>query len=167
MGWVCDHAGPIGRLRKCGIPVTGSPSPLCPGNHNRGLRLWYSHRAFVAVSAPIDFTTDINDVISLFYMVGIQSMNKEELGWDPTEIRYEFNIGKQSFTTMRPLAVYGADASVWRSTRVYKAQDENGNIIAIKDSWRDEDHEPEGAILEKIFDDIRDKLGEKEAAEAD
>lgn len=111
-------------------------------------------------------------MISLFYLIG--KKNKEELGWDPTvervhdgtKIQYRFKIDNRFFTTTRPLATYGADAMVGRGTRVYEALDENKNIVAIKDSWREEDREPEGAILENIFKDIRDKLGEKEAAEA-
>ena len=111
-------------------------------------------------------------MISLFYLIG--KKNKEELGWDPTvervhdgtKIQYRFKIGNRFFTTTRPLATYGADAMVGRGTQVYEALDENKNIVAIKDSWREEDREPEGAILENIFKDIRDKLGEKEAAEA-
>lgn len=105
----------------------------------------------------------------------IESANKEQLGWDPTvervlvgpEIQYKFQIGNQSFITTRPLATYGADAIVGRGTRVYEARDENGNIVAIKDSWRDEDHELEGTILEKIFKDIRDQLGEQKEADAE
>ncbi|KAG8216283.1 NADP-dependent oxidoreductase domain-containing protein [Butyriboletus roseoflavus] len=137
------------------------------------MRIWYSNRAFLAVSVPVDFATGINDIISLFYLIG--SANKEKLGWDPTvkrvlvgqEIQYKFEIDNQSFITTRPLAMYGADAIVGRGTRVYEARDENRNIVAIKDSWRDEDRELEGVILEKIFKDIRDQLGEQKVAEAE
>lgn len=98
-----------------------------------------------------------------------------ELGWDPTveriivegRIQYKFKIGNQFFITTRPLATFGADAMVGRGTRVYEARDEHGNIVAIKDSWRDEDREPEGKILEMIFEDIRAKFGEKEAKAAE
>lgn len=98
-----------------------------------------------------------------------------ELGWDPTvdriigngEIQYEFKIGKRCFVTTRPLATFGADAMVGRGTRVYEARDEDGIIVAIKDSWRDDDREPEGRILEMIFKDIRDKFGEGEAKAAE
>ncbi|KAI9462725.1 hypothetical protein HD554DRAFT_1444130 [Boletus coccyginus] len=137
------------------------------------MRFWCSNRAFLAVSLPINFVTEIDNVISLFYLIG--SKTKVELGWDPTvericdrvPDRYKFTIGNQQFTTTRPLATYGADTMVGRGTRVYEAQDENGNIVAIKDSWRVEDCEPEGAILEKILEDIRDKLGENKVTEAE
>lgn len=97
-----------------------------------------------------------------------------QLGWDPTverihegnEIQYKYKICDQFFTTTRPLATYGADAMVSRGTRVYEARDADGNIVAIKDSWRDEDRDPEGAILGKVLDDVRGKLGEEAAAEA-
>lgn len=108
-------------------------------------------------------------------MIGIQSANREKLGWDSIvkrvlvgqEIQYKFEIGNYSLTTTRPLATYGADAIVGRGTRVYEVRNENENIVVIKDSWRDEDRELEGTILEKIFEDIRDKLGEKETIEAE
>lgn len=111
-------------------------------------------------------------MISLFYSIG--NRKEEQLGWDPTverisigeETQYQFKIGGQLFTTTRPLATYGADCMVSSGTRVYEARDESGNMVAIKDSWREEDREPEGAILEKIFEDIQHKLGEQKAAEA-
>ena len=83
------------------------------------------------------------------------------------EIQYKFKIDNQFFITTRPLATFGADAMVGRGTRVYEARDKHGNIVAIKDAWRDEDREPEGKILEMIFEDIRVKFGEKEAKAAE
>ena len=81
----------------------------------------------------------------------------ERLGWGPTvehicagkETQYKFTIGKQIFTTTRLLAMYGADVIIGRGTWVYKTQDENGDIVAIKDSWQDEDRELEGRSWHK------------------
>ncbi|KAF8441046.1 hypothetical protein L210DRAFT_2127145 [Boletus edulis BED1] len=137
------------------------------------MRFWYSSRAFLAASEPINFMTDIDDVISLFYSIG--SGNREALGWDPTverirignEVQYKFKIGNRFYTTTRPLATYGADAMVGCGTRVYEALNEEGNLVVIKDSWRDDDREPEGMILERILKDIQDKIGEEEMAEAE
>jgi hypothetical protein len=56
--------------------------------------------------------------------------------------------------------MYGADAMVECSTRVYEAMDEEGHTVAIKDAWRDKDRKYEA------FQDIRDKLGEKEETKA-
>ncbi|KAH0828591.1 hypothetical protein J3R83DRAFT_2893, partial [Lanmaoa asiatica] len=124
------------------------------------MRLWYHSHALLVMSEPIDSTTAINNIISLFSLVG--SKTKVELGWDPTvkhiivdgKTQYKFEIDKQFFTTMHPLSTLGADAMVRHGTRVYKALDEHGNLVAIKDSWQDEDYEPEGKILEMIFQDI-------------
>jgi len=70
------------------------------------------------------------------------------------EIQYKFKINNQFFITMCTLATLSADAMVSCGTWIYEAQDKHGNIVAIKDSWQNEDHEPEGKILEMIFEDI-------------
>ncbi|KAF8422302.1 hypothetical protein L210DRAFT_3315472, partial [Boletus edulis BED1] len=137
------------------------------------MRFWYSSCAFLATSEPINFMTEIDDMIYLFYLIG--SGSREALGWDPTlkrihirnAVQYKFKIGNCIKLVQRPLAIYGADAMVVRSTQVYEALDEEGNIVAIKDLWRDDNQEPEGSILERILKDIQDKLGEEEMAEAE
>lgn len=111
-------------------------------------------------------------MIALFY--SIASKNTTELGWDPTverlydggKVQYKFTIGGEIFTTIDELATYGADAVDGRGTRVYKARDKDGMIVALKDSWRDHDRDAEGAILENIFKDIEAKCGQKGAEDA-
>ncbi|EGO28869.1 hypothetical protein SERLADRAFT_459725, partial [Serpula lacrymans var. lacrymans S7.9] len=129
---------------------------------NTNLRLWLSNRAFLVVTEPIDFLSDFDNVISLFYSFG--SITDVGLGWDPTierisiqdETRYRFSLHHKdrlmTFTTTRPIATYGADSMVGRGTCVYEARDnDTGKKVALKDSWRDFDRDTEGAILEQIL----------------
>ncbi|KAF8547849.1 hypothetical protein OG21DRAFT_1607222 [Imleria badia] len=139
---------------------------------NTSLRLWCSSRAFLAASDPVDFLTSIDDVISLFHRIG--NADEVQLGWDPTverfykdnKVQYAFKIGGQIFRTTSLLASYGADAIISRGTRVWEATDATGNVVVIKDSWRDEDRDAEGLIQAKIFADIRNKLGPEEETKA-
>ncbi|EGO05191.1 hypothetical protein SERLA73DRAFT_26586, partial [Serpula lacrymans var. lacrymans S7.3] len=99
---------------------------------NTNLRLWLSNRAFLAVTEPIDFLSDFDDVISLFYSFG--SVTDVGLGWDPTierisirdKIYYTFSLHHKDqlmkFTTTRPITTYSADYMVGRGTRVYEAR---------------------------------------------
>ncbi|KAG1771899.1 hypothetical protein EV702DRAFT_1033892 [Suillus placidus] len=140
------------------------------------LRLWLSNRAFVAVTKPINFSENIDGVISLFYALGSASVSAtmKGLGWDPTVERirdgkvfqYKFTIGDEVFTTTREIATYGADSMVGRGTRVYEATDAKGKKVAIKDSWRESNRLSEGEILEKILASCAEKLQSEELADA-
>ncbi|KAG2076918.1 hypothetical protein BDR04DRAFT_980022, partial [Suillus decipiens] len=95
------------------------------------LRLWLSNRAFVASTESIDLFENINDFISLFYVLGSASASAsmKGLGWDPTvervrngeNIQYKFTVDGKVFLTTCELATYGADSMVGRGTRVYEA----------------------------------------------
>lgn len=116
-------------------------------------------------------------MISLFYALGLASASAsvKGLGWDPTveriqsgnEIQYKFTVRGKVFTTTRELATFGADSMVGRGTRVYEARDAEGNLVALKDSWRESDRDSEGDIVTKIMASCRDKLSEEEVAEAE
>ncbi|KAG1884539.1 hypothetical protein F4604DRAFT_1574269 [Suillus subluteus] len=143
---------------------------------NTQLRLWLSNRACLAVTEPINFFENIDDVISLFYALGSASASStmNELGWDPTverirdgkEFQYKFTVGDEVFTTTRELATYGADSMVGRGTRVYEATDARGKKVAIKDSWREVGRQSEGEILENILASCAEKLQAEELADA-
>ncbi|KAG6370313.1 hypothetical protein JVT61DRAFT_12266 [Boletus reticuloceps] len=134
------------------------------------LRIWHIDRALLTVSTSIDFTADIDRVISLFCLIAQQT--KVDLGWDPTvertaDERYVFMICGKRYTTTRELATFGADLTISRATRVYEAVDEETKEkVAIKDSWRESSRDHEGSILENLHRDIERKLGKEEAAEA-
>ncbi|KAG1727324.1 hypothetical protein EDB19DRAFT_1857653 [Suillus lakei] len=139
------------------------------------LKLWLSNRALLAVTEPINFFENIDDVISLFHALGSASVSSmKELGWDPTVERicdgngfqYKFTVRDEVFTTTRELATYGADSMVGRGTRVYEATDAKGKKVAIKDSWREAKRDSEGEILEKILASCREKLQPDELADA-
>lgn len=108
-------------------------------------------------------------MISLFYLIAQQT--KVGLGWDPTVERtsdgqYKFTIDGKCYTTTKELATFGADSMVGSGTRVYEAEDEEKNKVAIKDSWRSTDRHPEGQIMEEILEDIGRKFGQDELAKA-
>ncbi|EGN91666.1 hypothetical protein SERLA73DRAFT_80231 [Serpula lacrymans var. lacrymans S7.3] len=142
---------------------------------NTNLRLWLSNRAFLAVTEPIDFLSDFDNVISLFYSFG--SVTDVGLGWDPTierisirdKIYYAFALHHKDqfmkFTTTRPITTYSADYKAGSGT--YEARDDiTGKKVALKDSWRESNRDAEGAILEQILLAIREQFGH-EAAEAE
>ncbi|KAH0825895.1 hypothetical protein J3R83DRAFT_7707, partial [Lanmaoa asiatica] len=139
---------------------------------DKDMRIWCHNRAFLVASKPLDFTKEIDAVIALFYSIACQ--DEAGLGWDPTvervydgdKVLYKFTIDGEVFTTIGELATYGADAIFGRGTRVYKAKDKDGRVVAIKDSWRDHDRDTEGATLEKIFNDIKAKFGQQGAEDA-
>ncbi|KAF8548264.1 hypothetical protein OG21DRAFT_1393063, partial [Imleria badia] len=118
------------------------------------LRVWHHSRSLLSVSDPIDFATEINLVISLFSSIAQQT--EVDIGWDSTIERkldgqYVFTIGSKRYTTTKELATYRADAMLGSATRVYKAKDERGHKVAIKDSWRDIDRDHEGSIMKQIL----------------
>lgn len=108
-------------------------------------------------------------MISLFYSIAQQT--KVDAGWDPTVLRkldgrYVFMIGGKRYTTTKELATYRTDLMFGSATRVYKAEDEQGHEVAIKDLWRDTERDHEGLIMEKILQDIETKLGQEMLTEA-
>ncbi|KAG1847455.1 hypothetical protein C8R48DRAFT_663814 [Suillus tomentosus] len=140
------------------------------------LRLWLGNRGFLAVTEPINCFENIDGVISLFYALGFASASTslKGLGWDPTveriyvggKMQYKFTVGDEVFTTTRELATHSADYMVGRGTRVYEAMDTKGKKVAIKDSWREIDHQSEGEIVEKILASCEKKLEAKDFADA-
>ncbi|KAG2090491.1 uncharacterized protein F5147DRAFT_658157 [Suillus discolor] len=140
------------------------------------LRLWLSNRTFLAVTEPINFFKNIDGIISLFYALGSTSASStmKELRWDPTveqicdgkTIQYKFTVGDEVFTMICELATYGTDSMVRHRICVYEATDAKGKKIAIKDSWREVEHQSEGDILENILASCAEKLQAEELADA-
>ena len=65
------------------------------------------------------------------------------------------------------LATFGADSMVGCGTCMYEARDAEGNHVALKDSWREADHDSHGDIIAKIMASCQDKLSEVVVAEAE
>lgn len=105
-------------------------------------------------------------------VLSIAFASPEELGWDPT-IQPVFdserrngpgicwkitvNVGDdlQAFTADEIISDVGAQALCGRGSRIFRAYDSKGVRVILKDSWREEDTESEGDVLDDIMGQLK------------
>jgi Fungal protein kinase len=68
------------------------------------------------------------------------------------KIQYKFEVDNESYITTKPLAESAANFILGRGTRVFEAYKESDpqHIVALKDTWIEDDRTPEGLLLETM-----------------
>ncbi|KII84291.1 hypothetical protein PLICRDRAFT_359821 [Plicaturopsis crispa FD-325 SS-3] len=139
---------------------------------NDRMRVWFCNRSLLFVCDAFDFITDVEKLIRIYSSFVFAS--PAELGWDPS-IRvvpnskppvYEIDVyaeGEDKPVTYHSATIiwdYGAEDTLSRATRVFEATDPaTGRRIAIKDIWRDDNSETEGAVAEMVFRKLDERGG--------
>lgn len=135
---------------------------------NRTMRLWYCSRSEVLTSETFDWFEQHEIVCD--FLLRIMFAQRQQLGWDPTvkvipptpadkNTQYEFtvhdvskgNVVERTYRTKELLWNFGAEPLRGRGTRVWVVTEvvdgvERGGRRVLKEAWRDEDRDPEGAI---------------------
>ncbi|KAI6006424.1 hypothetical protein EDC04DRAFT_2611445 [Pisolithus marmoratus] len=111
----------------------------------------------------------------IYFFSSLMFASDHELGWDPTIWRVCIKGTPQyDITTMRIISDFNADALRGCGTCIFEVcpKSPDGKQIKgaepnmLKDCWRNSNQDCEDTILEKMFTDLKDQKGIKQANEA-